>query len=159
MKDRDFLTKAAKAGQLDIVEPSDNIFQSYLNKSENCIKAAELLIDNKLYENSISDSYYAIYNSINALLRKVGIKCENHTVSISLLEILFSETVLRDLADRAKDARIDSQYNIDVSETKLKAVELQSQAENFVSAIRLLARKLSSEDIDKILQKLDKIIE
>ena len=50
MKDRDFLRKAVKAEQLDIVEPSDNIFQSYLGKSENCIKAAELLIDNNLYE-------------------------------------------------------------------------------------------------------------
>lgn len=152
------MRKAVKAGQLEIVEPSDNIFQSYLTKSENCIKAAELLIDNKLYENSISDSYYAIYNSITALLRKVGIKCENHAVSISLLETLLSEIVLKDLANKAKDVRIESQYEIDVSESKAKAVELQSQAENYVNAIRLLARKLTGEESEKIRQKLEKFI-
>ena len=158
MKERDFLRKAVKAGQLGIVKPSENIFQSYLTKSDNCIRAAELLIANGLYENSISDSYYAIYNSLTALLRKVGIKCENHAVSISLLETLFSETVLKDLANKAKDARIESQYEVDVLESKAKAAELQSQAENFVSEIRLIARRLTSEKSEKIRQELDKLI-
>lgn len=158
MKERDFLRKAVKAEQLRLVDPSENIYESYMKKSEDCIKASELLIKNGLYENSISDSYYAIYNSIIALLRKVGIKCENHAVSISLLETLFSETVLRDLANRAKDARIESQYEIDVSVTKSNAVELQSHAENFVNAIRLISRRLTSEKSERIRQKLGKLI-
>lgn len=158
MKERDFLRKVVKAEQLRLVDPSENIYKSYLIKSDNSIRASELLIANGLYENSISSSYYAIYNSITALLRNVGIKCENHAVSISLLETLFSETVLRDLADNAKNVRIESQYEIDVSESKAKALELQSRAENFVSAIRLIARKLTSENTDKIRQKLDKFI-
>jgi uncharacterized protein (UPF0332 family) len=158
MKERDFLKKAVKARQLEIVEASENIYESYLKKSDNCLKAAELLIANGLYENSVSDSYYAIYNSITALLRKVGIKCENHAVSISLLETLFSETVLRDIASKARESRIDSQYEIDVSASKAKAVELQCRAENFVTAVRMVSRKLTNEKSEKIRQKLGGII-
>jgi uncharacterized protein (UPF0332 family) len=158
MKERDFLRKAAKAGQLDLVDPSNNIHDSYIRKSEDCIKAAELLEENKLYENSISESYYSIYNAITALLRKMGIKCENHEVSISLLETLFHETSMRDVALKARETRVNSQYYVDLGFNRDNAREMSSKAENFLNAVKLITRKLTEEEISTIREKLEAML-
>lgn len=89
MRKSNFLNKLSKEGKLELVEPSDEITDSYLEKAENCLKSAKILLQNDLYENSVSMAYYTMYESITALLFKVGIKCENHSASILLLKQLF----------------------------------------------------------------------
>ena len=84
-----FLDKLKKEEKLELIDPSEDICDSYSEKSANCLKSAKLLLQNNLYENSISMSYYAIYNIHLALLFRVGIKCENHGGSILLLRLLF----------------------------------------------------------------------
>mgnify|MGYP001563918970 CR=1 FL=1 len=84
-----FLDKLKKEGKLELVEPSEEMCSSYLEKSDNCLKSARLLFQNNLYENSISMAYYTMYNSLSALFFKIGIKCENHAGSILLFKKLF----------------------------------------------------------------------
>ena len=55
-----FLNKLKKEKKLDLVEPSENICDSYSQKSSDCLKSAKLLLQNNLYENSIGMSYYAM---------------------------------------------------------------------------------------------------
>jgi len=86
-----FLNKLKKEETLELVGPSGDICDSYSEKSANCLKSAKLLLQNNLYENSISMSYYAMYNLLLAFLFRVGIKCENHGGSILLLKLLFAE--------------------------------------------------------------------
>jgi len=158
MKEQDFLRKATRDGQLEIVEPSENICESYMQKSENSLKSADLLFSNGIYENSAIEAYYAVYNSITALLRKVGIKCENHAVSISLLETLFGEKKLRAMASDVRDKRLDFQYYVSHIATKENAAEAISKAENLCAAIGLLARKLTSEQGTSARDKLKRML-
>jgi len=90
MKRQSFLNKLKEEGKLELVEPSDEICNSYLEKADNCLKSSKILLQNNLYENSISMSYYAMYNSLTALLFKAGIKCENHSASIFFIKKLFN---------------------------------------------------------------------
>lgn len=159
MNEQDFLRKAAKDGQLEIVTPSDNICESYLQKSENSLKSADLLLSNGLYENSAIEAYYAVYDSITALLRKIGIKCENHAVSISLLGILFNEKRLEKTASDIRKKRLDFQYYVNHSATKENAVDTISKAENLCGAIGLLIRRLTSEKVEELRDKLKGILE
>ena len=86
MKPNDFLKTLNTEDKLELVDPSDEISESYSDKSTNCLKSAKLLLDNQLYENSIGMSYYAMYNLLISLMFKSGIKSENHAGSILILK-------------------------------------------------------------------------
>ena len=151
-----FLNKLKKEEKLELVEPSEEICNSYSEKSVNCLKSAKLLLQNNLYENSIGQSYYAMYNILLALLFRVGIKCENHGGSILLLKLLFSENDLYTLISDAKKERIDKQYYVTTEKdeiTKDIAIELLNNAENFVLKMKLLVKNLNNDSIDKLREK------
>jgi len=61
-----FLSKLKRSKKLKLVEPSDEICKSYLKKADKCLLSAKILFENKLYENSVSESYYAMYNSLTS---------------------------------------------------------------------------------------------
>src|SRR3989344_2162701 len=151
-----FLNKLKKEEKLELVEPSEEICNSYSEKSVNCLKSAKLLLQNNLYENSIGQSYYAMYNILLALLFRVGIKCENHGGSILLLKLLFSENDLYTLISDAKKERIDKQYYVTTEKdeiTKEIATELLNNAENFVLKMKLVVKNLNNDFIDKLRER------
>ena len=76
MKKPDFLSKLKKEGKLDLIEPTENRSNSYIIKSSNCIKAAKLLQQASLYENAVSEAYYAMYNITLSLFFKAGGRCD-----------------------------------------------------------------------------------
>ena len=89
MKKAGFLTGLYKEKKLQIVEPSEEMKEAYMQKSSASLKSAEILLQNSLLENSVPMAYYSMYNMVMALLYKAGIKCENHSGSIILLKKLF----------------------------------------------------------------------
>jgi uncharacterized protein (UPF0332 family) len=157
MKRNSFLNKLKKEEKLELIESSEEIQDSYSEKSVNCLKSAKLLLQNNLYENSIGMSYYAMYNLLVALLFKTGIKCENHTGSILLLKLLFEETDLFTLISDAKRERIDKQYYVTTDKdeiTKEIAEELLTDAEDFVLKMKLVMMNLNNEYIDEMREKV-----
>lgn len=154
MRKHSFLHKLRNEGKLELVDPSEEIFDSYIEKADNSLKSAKILLRNELYENSISMSYYAMYNSLLALLFKTGIKSENHTGSILAFQTLFDRADLARTISRAKGERIDTQYYVVSREraglTKTSARELLSDAETFLVQIKLIADKLKTEGIDQV---------
>ena len=149
MKKQGFLGKRKKAHKLELVEPSEEICKSYLWKADNSLKSAKILLQNSLYEDSISSSYYAMYNSLTALLFKIGVKCENHAASILLLRSLFSEEELFRIISFAKEERIDNQYYI-TSEKNLalgkeSAEDMAEKAESFLVKTKLFIQEIRNE--------------
>lgn len=153
MKKLSFLSKLRKEGKLELVEPSEEICVSYLEKADSCLKSAKLLLGNSLYENSISMSYYAMYNSLTALLFKTGIKCENHAGSILLFKKLFGRIDLFKIVSFAKEERIDKQYYVDFTITKESAQDLLRKAEEFLVKMKLLIKDLKTEEIEKLRER------
>ncbi|MCX6741906.1 MAG: HEPN domain-containing protein [Candidatus Pacearchaeota archaeon] len=157
MKKLNFLDKLRKEGKLGFAEPSEELCLSYLEKAENCLKSARLLLQSNLYENSIINSYYTMYNSLLALLFKVGIKSENHTASILLLEKLFNRTDLFGIISSAKGERIDKQYYVSSKQnliaTDISTKDMLIKAEDFSIKIRLFIKNSNKIDIEKIRQK------
>ncbi len=158
MTRNNFLNKLKKEKKLELVEPSEDICESYSDKSANCLKSAKLLLQNNLYENSVGMSYYTMYNQLTALLFVVGIKCENHAGSILLLRLLFEEQELFSLISHAKKERIDKQYYVTAKKdeiTKEIAEELLNNAENFVLKMKVVIKSLNNESINKIRKNFD----
>ena len=151
-----FLNKLKKEEKLELVEPSEDISDSYSEKSADCLKSAKLLLQNNLYENSIGMSYYAMYNLLLALLFRVGIKCENHGGSILLLKLLFGKDGLFKLIADAKKERIDKQYYVTTGKdeiTKEIAEELLNNSEDFVLKIKVVIKNLNNDSIDEFREK------
>lgn len=161
MKKNNFLSKLQKEEKLKLAEPSEEICESYLGKSAGCLQSAKLLLQNDLYENSISMSYYAMYNLLLALLFRAGIKCENHGGSILLLKLLFDEKELYKLVSDAKKERIDKQYYVTTEKdeaTKESAQELFEDAGDFVLKMRLVIKNLDNEFIDGVGEKFEVLV-
>ena len=159
MKKNNFLNKLKEEEKLELVEPSQEICSSYLEKADNCLASAKLLFENKLYENSVSMSYYAMYNSLIALLFKVGIKSENHSGSILFLKLLFDKNDLFEIISNAKKERIDKQYYVTTEKldiTKDSAKELVLNAEDFLLRIKVFIKNINNGDIEKIRDDLIK---
>lgn len=153
MKKNNFLTKLQRKEKLELIEPAEEIQNSYAKKSANCLRSAKLLLQNNLYENSIGMSYYAMYNMLTSMLFKTGIKCENHAGSILLLKLFFEESVLFKLISDAKKERTDKQYYVTTDKdeiTKEIAEELLSDAEDFVLKAKLVIRNLTNDKIGEI---------
>ncbi len=156
-----FLNKLKLEEKLELVNPSEEICDSYLEKSNDCLVSAKLLLNNNLYENSVSMSYYVMYNSLIALLFRTGIKCENHAGSILLLKLLFDKQNLFKLISDAKEERINKQYYVATEKDELTrdaAQELIVNAEDFAVNIRLIIKNLNNDYIDKIKEKFETLV-
>lgn len=161
MKKPSFLTKLREERKLELVEPSEEICTSYLEKAESSRKSAEVLLPHKLYENSVSASYYAMYNALTALLFKAGVKCENHSAAIILLRNLFGQEELYKTISKAKEERIDKQYYVSSKkteeETKESAEKMLKDAGKFITEIRLIIRKMNASEIEGMRKKFESI--
>ena len=153
-----FLNKLKKEKKLELVEPSEDICQSYSDKTADCLKSAKLLLQNNLYENSVTMSYYAMYNQLTAFLFQIGIKCENHAGSILLLKFLFNNKELFTIISNAKKERIDKQYYVTTKKdeiTKEIAVDLLNNAEEFVLKMKVLIKNVNNDYIDEARKKFN----
>lgn len=161
MKKRSFLSKLKKEEKLELVEPSEEICKSYIEKADNCRRSAKLLLEHNLYENSVSMSYYAMYNSLIALLFKCGIKCENHAGSIILLKKLFGRNDLFKIISFAKEERIDKQYYVAPEKnfvlTKASAEDMVVKAEDFLVKMKLVITELKNEQTENLREKFKNI--
>ena len=163
MKKTNFLNKLKREKKIELVEPSEEMKYSYLKKAEDCFESAKILFQNNLYENSVSEAYYCMYNSLLALLFKIGIKSENHSASIILLDKLFKALELSKIISFAKEERIDKQYRVE-SQQKFKVngescKEMILKAENFLVEIKLLMSNLNQDGIDLIRKSFQNLFE
>ena len=162
MKKSNFLKDLNKERKLELVDSSEDICNSYLGKSNDCLGSAKLLLQNDFYENSVTMSYYAMYNSLLALFFKCGIKSENHSASVVIFKEVFNKTDLHNIISWAKKERIDKQYYIisdeDKALTKESASEMLMKAEKFTVGIKTLIKGLKNEDIQEIRKKFSKIV-
>ncbi|KYC44363.1 MAG: hypothetical protein APG12_01332 [Candidatus Methanofastidiosum methylothiophilum] len=86
MKKTDFLAKLIDEKKIQVIEPSENIKNAYLKRSEESLMSSKLLADAGNLNDSIALTYYSMYYSVLALFYRIGLKCENHTASILLLK-------------------------------------------------------------------------
>jgi uncharacterized protein (UPF0332 family) len=147
-----------KEGRLELVEPSEEMCTSYLQKAGDCLKSARILQENDLYENSVTMSYYAMYNSLTALLFRVGMKCENHTGSIIVFRKVFGRQDLYKAISFAKEERIDKQYYVDLALTKESAKDLFTKAEDFLVHLKIMIGNMRSDDVQEVRSKFNRIV-
>lgn len=101
-------------------------------------------------------AYYAMYHVLLALLYHVGIKSENHTISIQLLEEIFYLDITN--ISKAKTERIDKQYYVDFEANELDAKKAISDAEEFISEITDFLEKINNQDIETYRERFKELL-
>lgn len=157
MKKINFLIKLKKEGKLKLVEPSEEVKESYVRKSESNIISAKILLENNRLEESVGLAYYSMYYLLSALLFKVGIKSENHSASIILLKEVFLLDN-KEVSD-AKTERIDKQYYVDFVISKEDVKGTIRKAEIFNSKLTDFISKINNEDITSYRKNFMKLLD
>ena len=162
MKELNFLKKLKRKGTIELVDSSEEMKSSYLIKAENCLKSAKILFSNQLYENSTSEAYYCMYNSLLSLLFKIGIKSESHSASIILFDKIFDNKEMVKIISWAKEERIDKQYYVETQQivkvTKESCNEMILKAEDFLVKMKLLISELSNEKVNSARDNFVKLV-
>lgn len=149
-----FIIKLLEEHKIKLTEPSNEVSQSYIQKSKNSLISSKALSKIEQYNDATSLIYFSMYNISLALLFKCGIKSENHTGTILLLKELL-DVENEDLV-KAKEERIDKQYGVEFQATKNEVIAGIKLAENFNAKIQEKIDKLKDTDIAKIREKLIK---
>jgi uncharacterized protein (UPF0332 family) len=97
-----------------------------------------------------------MYHSLLALLFRVGIKCENHTAAILLLQEVFA--ISNENIMKAKTERVDKQYYIDFNINKQETEQAVSIAEEFIAILKEFTDKLNNTTIAEYQKVTEKII-
>jgi len=150
-----FLQRLHKEKALLLVEPSDDIRDAYLKKSESYLISAKLLLDNDRYEESVSMGYYSMYYSVMALFFATGIKCENHSAAIRLLKGIFG--IDNSAIKVAKAERIDKQYYVTSAPVRIEVITLIRDAESFNAVLHDAIARLTNEKKESFRQSLKKL--
>ena len=152
MKKRNLFKQLHKEGKLLLVEPSDDIKNAYLKKSESSLSSAKILLEKEKLEESISLAYYSMYYITLALFFKTGIKCENHSATIILLKRIFG--IDNSHISFAKRERVDKQYYVDFHIAKKDVKDLIKIAEDFNAKIYDFIDRFSNNEIEKYRKKM-----
>jgi len=157
MKKIIFLSKIHAENHLDSVEPSKEIMQAYIRRSEESLSSAKALLKIGNLKDSVALSYYAMYHSVLAALFSIGIKSENHTASIILLKEVFEIDNTKIL--RAKTERIDKQYYVDFTVKQDEALNAVQTAEKFIAKMQDSIATLNEEKIKQYHKKATELFQ
>ncbi|NPV50409.1 MAG: HEPN domain-containing protein [Candidatus Methanofastidiosum sp.] len=148
----DFLAKLFDEKKIQILEPSENLKNAYLKRSEESLSSSKILAEAGNLNDSIALTYYSMYHSVLALFYRIGLKSENHIASIMLLKSIFG--IDTSSLERAKRERIDNQYYVDFHITKEVTFEMIKVAESFNLEIIDFIDKLKEKEIIEYRNKL-----
>jgi uncharacterized protein (UPF0332 family) len=142
---------------VELVEPSDNLSQAYIKKSNDSLDMAQLSIKNNKKDWAVTTLYYCQYFVLYSLLQKIGIKSENHTCSILLCEnfINIIENKFIKQIKKFKSERIEKQYY--VSKTDIDSIDIDDmnrQTKKFQKYFIEKIVTLTSKDLLKIRNKI-----
>jgi uncharacterized protein (UPF0332 family) len=131
---------------LKIVEPNERLSKSYLEQAKSSLSRAEKDLTEKDFLWATVAIYYSEYYALYSFLQRIGIKCENHTCSISAITLLLGEEKTRTI-NLHKDKRLDAQYYMKVDQ-KEKIEAMLKDAKIFVSQFDEIVSSLSRKEIE-----------
>ncbi|MFH1409454.1 MAG: HEPN domain-containing protein [Nanoarchaeota archaeon] len=81
----------AKKSRMIRIKPSDKLSIEHITKAKHNLKAMDYNIQGGFSDWAISQSYYAMYHALLAILFKLGYESKNHECTINAVEYLIDE--------------------------------------------------------------------
>jgi len=142
-----------------LVEPNDNLAAAYLKKAEDAMDAMHSVASSDW---KISAGYYSLYFSLYAVLMKIGIRSENHTCTIEVMQHLLNGYFTPDECDmleKARKARVETQYYVASNVTGTFSGALLKQVPRFLVKCRSITDGLDEKQIQRLRGMLIELID
>ena len=139
---------------ITLIEPNENLSSAYFSKAENALEAMH---DVTVREWKITTAYYCMYFSLYALFMRLGIKCENHSCTIEVMNRLLCEYFDKDdisMMGKAKAARVESQYYVTDAIPDPVLERMIREAPHFLMKCRSIAKSMDEKVILSLRQNL-----
>ncbi|MBI5398358.1 hypothetical protein HZB03_02740 [Candidatus Woesearchaeota archaeon] len=143
---------------LELVEPNNNMSQSYLQMAEESIRVLQNIKDSQIW--TATTTYYIFYYSLYAFMLRAGIKCEIHSCSIEFMKQFLTEHYTNEdisMIQKAFQARIDLQYYADRPVDQAMINETKKYCKEFYIKTKLAISTLSEDSIHTIREELVQI--
>ena len=138
------------------IKPSDKLSKEHIEKAKHNLKAADYNIQGNFDDWAISQSYYAVYHSLLAILFKKGFESKNHECTISAVEFLietkeidlnieylsFIRTTEQMTTKDAKSLREEFQYGTKTNVNKVLLTELLQKSKTIVEKIEVMLSEM-----------------
>lgn len=139
---------------IKLIEPTDNLSNEYYKNAEESLKVLKSIKETKSNMWLATTKYYIEYFAIYSILMKLGVKCEIHDCTITLVNFLEKELILKkgiaEVLEKDKELRIDNQYYL-----KNKPVDINfDKLAEFMISIRGILEQLNDEKIAEIRKKI-----
>ena len=115
--------------------------QYRLSKAETCLTAAQNLLEDELYLDSVNRSYYAIFHAIRSILALRGLDFKKHSGVIPFFQKEYVKTGIfnsdfSDIARSAFNIRQHCDYDDFYILSKEKVILQLENAQRFVSGVK-----------------------
>lgn len=137
----------AKEDRLKFIKPDIEKAKSHVNKAKHNLRAADYNFNGGFHDWAVSQSYYAMYHGLIAILSKYGLESKNHSCTFVAVE----DIILK--------------HNIDLSKVDLAFIRTTEQMETKdVKSLREefqygTKTELNREILINIIQKAKEIVE
>ncbi len=146
----------AKETRMKKIKPNDKLSEEHINKAKHNLRAADYNIKGGFSDWGVSQSYYAMYHSLLAVLFKLGYESRNHECTINAVEYLtkegkivldfkniaFIRTTEQMTSKDAKSLREEFQYGTETTVNKKLLKELLENAKKVVEKIEIALSEL-----------------
>lgn len=140
----------AKETRMKIIKPNDKLSEEHIEKAKHNLRAADYNIEGGFSDWGVSQSYYAMYHSLLAILFKLGYESKNHECTINAVEYLIEQKKIK--LDGKDVAFIRTTEQMTSKDAKSLREEFQYGTETKVNE-KLLRELL--ENAKKIVEKVE----
>ena len=138
------------------IKPNDKLSKEHIEKTKHNLKAADYNVQGHFDDWAVSQSYYAMYHSLLAILFKKGFESKNHECTISTVEFLietkeinlsmedmsFIRTTEQMTTKDAKSLREEFQYGTKTDVNKVLLTELLQKSKAIVEKIEVMLSEI-----------------
>jgi len=134
------------------IKPNNKLSKEHIEKAKHNLKAANYNVQGHFDNWAVSQSYYAMYHALLAILFKRGFESKNHECTISTVEflietkeisldmedLLFIRTTEQMTTKDAKSLREEFQYGTKTDVNKILLTELLQKSKAIVENIEVM---------------------
>lgn len=143
-----------QAKGIKLIEPNDNLSEEYFLNAEESFKVLRSIEKTQSNMWLATTKYYIEYFAVYSVLMKIGIKCEIHDCTISLIKFLEKENIFKkgisEILKKDKQLRIDNQYYLKNRPVKIDFKNISE----FLILIKESLNKLQWDNIKDIREKI-----
>jgi hypothetical protein len=122
-------------------------WEKYLERADESLSSAQILLDAGKYNRAISEGYYAHYYAAKALLSSKDIQAKKHRGVLAMLGLEFvnknflEETYLKAYA-RSMRLREKADYDVYFTASREEAESIIDEAGRFIERVRKLLKEM-----------------